>query len=40
MAKKWEPKCITENREYAATSDGYLIPCCWCDKVFNEEWTK
>ena len=39
MAKKWEPKCITENREYAATSDGYLIPCCWCDKVFNEEWT-
>jgi len=39
MAKKWKPRCITENKEYAATSDGYLIPCCWCDKVFNEEWT-
>lgn len=39
MAKVWQPKCITEKKEYGTTSDGYLIPCCWCDKVFSEEWT-
>jgi len=31
--KKWNPKCLTENKPFASTADGYLIPCCWCDKV-------
>ena len=36
IGKTWEPKCITTSKDYGSTSDGYLIPCCWCDKIFSK----
>jgi len=29
------PKCIKNNKEFGHSSQGYLLPCCWCDNHFK-----
>jgi len=39
MAKKLlDPKCLgKEQKQFALTNRGELIPCCWCDTQINRE---
>lgn len=34
--KKFNPKCITENRDLAYTTTGHLTPCCWVNDNYEK----
>lgn len=35
---KIKPKCITpEEMTFGHTSQGYILPCCWCDNILMRD---
>lgn len=36
VGKQWKPECL-ENKSFAGTAEGYLVPCCWCDRSMYQK---
>jgi|TARA_Y100001951_G_C11243723_1_gene242102 hypothetical protein len=33
LKNKFKPKCLNLEAPIAYSAEGYLIPCCWCDRT-------
>jgi hypothetical protein len=32
MSREWKPLCYSDSEPLGTSSDGFVLPCCFCDK--------